>query len=227
MTSDIQYGFNNTVEYVSPADLDFPEADEIGSVSPIVMRHENWHESDALMMVVIRHATTNERSGNDSIMDESNYRSLVRDFPYAFVRVSYSNCDGLATFAHILDHDEELRKVVVGLADEYPLYDESDWSELENEKKEESWDAYVWADLSSDVKNALDKELNREGNDDVWTSIDEWVDDSEDKMREVFFNLAYESGWEFSDASEWMPWADIWKGVSAKMTEEYVTYRNQ
>ncbi|HEX2242602.1 MAG TPA: hypothetical protein VHK27_05010 [Gammaproteobacteria bacterium] len=222
MTSISEYGYNNTIQWVSPSDIaEFPEADEIGSVGPLVMRNENWHDSDALMMVVLRNVKANERWGDDSIIDESNYRSLVRDFPYAFVNVGYTNCDGLATFAHILDHDHELRKVVVGLADEYPIYDESDHSELVQERQEESWEAYVWQDLSSDIKNAMDKRFNNIGDDEEWNRIDDWVDDAEDMIRELFFESAYDQGWEFDDHGEWGRWSDIWQFMAQKVGDKY------
>jgi len=84
-------------------------------------------------------------AGQASIVDRSNYRSLVRDYPGLFVPTSYSNVDSLGVF--VADLNEDTLAVLVRLATEYPIYDEDDSSALESEEVFESWGQYLWADI--------------------------------------------------------------------------------
>lgn len=84
-----------------------------------------------------------------STVDRSNFRSLVRDYGQAFISVSYANVDVLAVFPHSVSDD--LVNLVVGLSVEYPVYDESDMSELEWDEIHDAFDAYLWSDTWSDL----------------------------------------------------------------------------
>lgn len=87
--------------------------------------------------------------GQSSTVERSNYRSIERDFGAAFVRVSYSNTDTLGGFPHSMSDDAV--NVVIGLVEQYPLYDEMDHSELESEEIEESWGQHLWQDTYHDL----------------------------------------------------------------------------
>lgn len=83
--------------------------------------------------------------GQSTTVDRSNFRSLLRDFGNAFIPVSYSNVDVLGGFP--LSMPDEAWDTVISLASDYPLYDESDHSELESEEITASWDEFVWSDM--------------------------------------------------------------------------------
>ena len=80
--------------------------------------------------------------GGSSTYDMSNHRSMLRDFPYGtggLIVVRWSNVDELAI--RLDKVSRELLEACEGLLD-YPLYDESDHSELEQELEAENWDLY-------------------------------------------------------------------------------------
>jgi hypothetical protein len=86
-----------------------------------------------------------------SAVDRSNYRSLLRDFPAAFVDV-YGGYDTSQLMLPVSyrDADDYLIGKLRKLAD-YPLYDDDDHSALEMEVAQEAWESY----LDSDVPRAL------------------------------------------------------------------------
>lgn len=86
-----------------------------------------------------------DAAGQTTTLARSNFRSLVRDYPDSFTRVSYSNVDALGAF--VADLTDELTGILVGLAEQYPLYDESDLSELESDEITESFEQYVRYDI--------------------------------------------------------------------------------
>jgi hypothetical protein len=85
-----------------------------------------------------------DMAGQSGTVDRSNFRSLERDFGATFVRVSYSNVDTLGGFPHSMS--DEAIGIVIGLREVYPVYDDSDLSELESEETFESWGQYLWFD---------------------------------------------------------------------------------
>lgn len=112
-----------------------------------------------------------------STWDRSNFRSLVRDFPGLFVPTSYSNTDALGVFVH--DVNEETLRMLIGLKNDYPIYDESDLSELESEEIEEAFDQYLFSDW---FRNAPEE----------WTDvagmlIDGRFNESDGPIREAFY----------------------------------------
>lgn len=91
-------------------------------------------------------ATTECSYGQSSTVNQSNYRSIKRDFPqYPWVDTSYTNVNALGIF--VADLDDEMTGVLVGLKEQYPVYDESDLSELESDEIGESWSQYVRSDI--------------------------------------------------------------------------------
>lgn len=122
--------------------------------------------------------------GQSSTVDRSNHRSLVRDFGAAFVRVSYSNTDTLGGFPHSMS--DEVIGTIIGLVEQYPVYDESDRSELENEEVTESWGQYLW----QDAYNGLPEE---------WQEVADLFGESEllgqHEIRDAFFAACHEDGY--------------------------------
>ncbi len=89
-------------------------------------------------------------------VQRSNHRSLLRDFPDTFVEVSLDF--GYSTLALPIDAPigERLLAVLRELLDEYPLYDESDHSELEMEVMAEDWESYAYSDACRDLSQRLE-----------------------------------------------------------------------
>lgn len=99
-----------------------------------------------------RIARGEDRAGQVSTIDRSNFRSLLRDYPGTFTPVSYADCDTLGAF--VADLTPELVTILTGLAEQYPLYDESDLSELEAEEISDSYEQYARADAESLLPDA-------------------------------------------------------------------------
>lgn len=88
--------------------------------------------------------------GNTSTIDRSNFRSLMRDYPQVEWRnVHYANQDSLG--AYVSDIPGHLIETLCRLADDYPVYDESDMSELEHDEITASWDDY----MADEIKREL------------------------------------------------------------------------
>ena len=84
------------------------------------------------------------------LIEKSNYRSLLRDFPDdGLVTISYHNGDALAVLLN--KASKGLLEALEGLLD-YAIYDESDYSTLEWENMEECWDSYGRSDLRRELE---------------------------------------------------------------------------
>lgn len=76
----------------------------------------------------------------------SNYRSLIRDYPETFVEVLGGyNSQYLAIPKDNLTDD--LDEIFTNLAERYPLYDESDHSELEMDEAYDQWNSWARDDI--------------------------------------------------------------------------------
>ena len=100
-------------------------------------------------------ATSEDVYGQASSYVRSNYRSLKRDYPtFPWVDTSYRNVDSLGCF--VADMDDDMTDLMIGLAESYPVYDESDMSSLEMDEITESWSDYmrseVWRELSDPIR---------------------------------------------------------------------------
>ena len=101
-------------------------------------------------------------SGDD--INESNQRSLARDYPHLLIPVTKywaHNGYGLQVDDDFGQDPEtaedavELAKLLVELTTDYPLYDESDHSDLIYERAEQAWDSYLRRDLEYEVERLL------------------------------------------------------------------------
>lgn len=82
----------------------------------------------------------------------SNHRSLIRDFPNIFITMnSGHNGNSLLIRADHTKYADDIFAIGDILKNEYPIYDEEDYSFLEMELAEEAWDAYLKFDLQSDL----------------------------------------------------------------------------
>ena len=122
--------------------------------------------------------------GQSSTVERSNFRSLLRDFGDAFVRVSYSNVDSLGGFPHSMSDDAI--NAVIGIVEQYPVYDESDLSELEDEEITESWGQYLWQDTYSGLSEE-------------WQAVADLFDESwlkgTHEIRDAFFAECHADGY--------------------------------
>ncbi|WP_026209079.1 hypothetical protein [Catelliglobosispora koreensis] len=94
------------------------------------------------------------KHGQSSTVVRSNYRTLKAAYPGTFSDVRYSNVDALGAF--VADLSPELVDTLIGLREQYPLFDDSDHSELEEEDILESWSwvkDQLWDRISERVKD--------------------------------------------------------------------------
>src|SRR5690606_23012581 len=99
-------------------------------------------EGDYRVPLTLFRSTGWGQAHDDDAVGRSNYRSLIRDFGTqgdgdggVLVVVSYVNGYGLAYVGR--DDTTEVGRVADVLAHEYAVYDESDWSDLDQEDQDE------------------------------------------------------------------------------------------
>lgn len=90
-----------------------------------------------------------DQASQTSTVDRSNYRRLHEDHPDVWTDMSYSNVDALGAF--VADLDEDLINALIGLAHDYPVYDDEDISSLEMDEISDSWDQYVSSDFPREL----------------------------------------------------------------------------
>lgn len=132
--------------------------------------------------VELRDCVSEDRQGyGGTFRQQSNFRSLERDYAATVVRIGYSNSDTLGFFVHSVSDD--FIHLACRLTDG-AIYDESDWSELEDEAVRESFAAWLHSDLYRDMPEwaqDLDFEFNNEDvESEFWSLItDEQLWDTE------------------------------------------------
>lgn len=95
-------------------------------------------------------ASSEDSYGQADTVRRSNYIAIKRDYPDTpWIEVSYLNMFGLGMFVY--DTDPDVTEMMIGLKVDYPVYDESAMSELEQSEIEESWSEW----LRDDLKRAL------------------------------------------------------------------------
>jgi hypothetical protein len=106
--------------------------------------------------IVISGAMANDRHGYDDAVSVSNYRTLEDAWGHleGFHRGAYMNCDSVALELDSVAPDD-LLDVLEALAD-YPVLDESLWSEVEQEMIVEHWESYGRRDALKALATALE-----------------------------------------------------------------------
>ena len=89
-----------------------------------------------------------------SVYNRSNMRRLLEDYPDTFVTVGMDFSSTCLLLPLNSAMPEGLGDILDGLED-YPIYDESDLSELETEMTDEAWDRWGAWDLRRDLEKAL------------------------------------------------------------------------
>lgn len=78
--------------------------------------------------------------GQATTVGRSNFHALMRDYPDRFTYISYAGADVLGIF--LVDLDDQLAEVLLGLKHEHPVYDEDAMSTLEQEDIDASWESW-------------------------------------------------------------------------------------
>lgn len=132
-------------------------------------------------------------SGSD--VTESNYRSLLRDYPQFLHDVTPwrgHSPYGVSVTKDFGVEDPEgahaLIDVLLGLKHEYPLYDEEDSYELVHERAEEAWDGWLESDLNSEVQKLTGIPIDELDKERVWEVFSEHeVYPEAEGHRDVYF----------------------------------------
>ena len=119
--------------------------------------------------IEIPYCTGSDYSGGTAEL--SNYRCIKEDFN-KYVLPMYG---GYGTFGLLISIDDynnvpELQELFESL-DKYPLYNEDDHSQLEQEIIDTAWDSWVWFDLSR--------------------LLDDTIEYDQDKLRNAFYTALY------------------------------------
>lgn len=153
--------------------------------------------------------------------NRSNCRSLERDYPETFVSVRDAmGAEWLALPVSSLlamegDDAESLCRLLSGLADEYPLYDEEDHSVLEMELADEAWDAWVRFDLTRELRDSLNSDEDDTRGDRIVDAI------GEEDLQERFYAAASDSPQPYYCETADSVVFPYWDDVVATLAEHY------
>lgn len=131
----------------------------------LITTHYEDEDKGLLSFVEIGQVARVSQMGDGSSWDESNFRSLQRDFPHLFYVVGYSGADVLGVF--LADLDDDTAGMLIGLVEQHPIYDESDVSELEDEQITASWGQFASADLYRGMSDSVQDEWHAIGDERV------------------------------------------------------------
>jgi len=183
------------VDYGRVWHFEEPETDEDIRVSPALelliekgiadIEHGiEWdRDGDDFRIELVGPWQGSDYSGDD--VCESNQRSLARDYPELLIdgtRYCGHSPYGLqitpdfGSDPETADLAMDLAETLIGLRYDYPLYDESDHSELIDERAQQAWDGYLRSDLESEIGDLLG-----------FT-----VDLCTDKAKDLFWEICYE-----------------------------------
>lgn len=126
-----------------------------------------------------------------STVDESNMRSLLRDYPGTFYRVGYHGAEILGAF--ICDLDDDMANILIGLVEQYPLYDESDHSMLEHEQMHDSWGEWAAQEVYGRLTDRVQDEWHAIGDERVSELLWDLVRAAQEGKAK---RIGYGSGWE-------------------------------
>lgn len=116
-------------------------------------------------------ATTECAYGQADTVRRSNYTAIRRDYPqFPWVDTSFMNVNVLGCF--VSDLGDDVTGLFIGLAEQYPVYDESALSDLEHEEIHESWAEYmrdeIWSELPEVTRTTIWDYLGEDTVTDLW-----------------------------------------------------------
>lgn len=126
--------------------------------------------------VIVDGALSECTFGQSSTVVRSNFRSLQRDYGLTFVEVGYSHTDGLGFFPHSVS--DAVVDMVIGLVEQYPVYDDSDLSDLEHDEIVASFGQFAYQDWRNE--------------DDEWVQVADLFTESE--IETAFWEAVSASG---------------------------------
>lgn len=88
-----------------------------------------------------------DSGGQASVAYRSNLRAIKATYPNVFTPLHYVGSECLGAF--LVDLDDDVAEMLIGLADGYPLFDEDDVWALEQEDIEESWSQWAMQEFYS------------------------------------------------------------------------------
>lgn len=124
-------------------------------------------------MTIIEYASGSDYSG--SLVERSNARCLKADFPWLITLHGGHGTFGVAYLGRREHQNDRLIEAIESLAD-YPLYSETDHSDLEWERASEAWDDYGRADFRRALTKYLDAVYEPDEHD-LDLASDERIDD--------------------------------------------------
>jgi hypothetical protein len=129
-----------------------------------------------------------------STLDRSNYRRLREDYPDTFTVTSYANVDTLGGF--VADLSDELTEELIGLREQYPVYDEEDMSAIETDEIDEQWADFASDELGKELPEDINEAWSALNKDERWQLFSEACDAAgyypEHNGIEVLWSYAYE-----------------------------------
>jgi len=167
-----------------------------------------WLDADTEPWISFEDTAKGEcRFGQSSTLSRSNFRRLMADYPDVWTNIHYSNIEALGAFVN--DLSDDLIEILVGLKVDYPIYDESDVSDLEYEEVYESWNQYLDSDLYREIGKLVDHDALSEDLADLWLGM------SPDERNSVFWQLidrhgyapehsGYEVLWDYDELVSWI-----------------------
>lgn len=138
--------------------------------------------------------------GQSSTVHRSNYSAIRRDYPqFPWVDTSYLNVNALGCF--VADLDDDMTGLLIGLVEQYPVYDDDEMSRIESSEIDESWREYmrseIWRELPEVTRTIMWDAIGEDTVTDLW-----WACVSDD----VFGNYPEHSGTE-------VVWGDVKRRV--------------
>ncbi|PSL04118.1 hypothetical protein CLV30_106121 [Haloactinopolyspora alba] len=179
----------------------------------IVSTRSNTTEGHTVPLTIIRQANDGAWFDGYSV-DRSNYRSLIRDFGIRgedengiLVKVSY--CDGYGLAFVGRDDTTMIGQIAQGLAEQYAVYDETDWSELEDEDQSAYLEDGAVHDFRRDLRYRDDvSEAEYDALDDLDHNVIEMA------LRESVSEHDHYGDW---DGTGYRAWSDIVESTRRKL----------
>lgn len=104
----------------------------------------------------------------------SNLRAIKAAYPNTFTSLHYIGSESLGAF--LADIDDDIASMLLGLAHQYPLFDESDVSALEDEDIEESFNSWAKQELYGRMSDRVQ---------------DEWFAIGDERVTELVWSLVH------------------------------------
>lgn len=140
-------------------------ADYLSGRGDLITTHYDDEDKGLLSFVDIGQVARKSDMCDGYVTDESNFRSLRRDFPSLFYVVGWSGVETLGVF--LADLDDDTAGMLIGLVEQYSVHDDSDWCALEDEQIHASWAQFASSDLYRGMSDSVQNEWSAIGDEQV------------------------------------------------------------